>query len=91
MPDNPFDQEDVGEGDQRLAVAPFLGQVRASVPTGFKEAKNAGEKPDGNLKLKYAHGFRSFDTRNNLRYVTKDDIVFTTAGLGVVMNKPANT
>jgi len=49
-----------------------------------------GNKPEGNLKLKYAHGFRSFDTRGNLKYIDKDHIAFTTAALGVIMNKTSN-
>lgn len=49
------------------------------------------EKPNGNLKLKYAHGFRSFDTRNNLKYVSQNEIAFTTAALGVALNKSTNT
>jgi microtubule-associated protein-like 6 len=49
-----------------------------------------GNKPEGNLKLKYAHGFRSFDTRGNLKYIDKDHIAFTTAALGVIMNKTTN-
>lgn len=31
-----FDEEDAGEGDQKLCVDPFLGQVKASTPPGFK-------------------------------------------------------
>ena len=36
------------------------------------------------MELCWAHGFRSFDTRGNLRYDSNDNIVFTTAGVGVV-------
>lgn len=86
-----FEMEEVGGGDQRMAVLPFKGQVEKSKPTGFKPLPKAADKPDGNMKLLYAHGFRSFDTRNNLKYVTKDDVVFSTAALGVVLNKPTNT
>lgn len=43
--------------------------------------------PNANLTLKFAHGFRSFDTRGNLKYtLSPNHIVFTTAGLGVIMN-----
>jgi len=43
--------------------------------------------PKANLTLKFAHGFRSFDTRGNLKYTCEENkIVFTTAGLGVVMD-----
>jgi microtubule-associated protein-like 6 len=83
--------EEVGEGDQRLAVIPFKAEVEHSIPSGFKAAPNAGDKPNGNLKLKYAHGFRSFDTRGNLKYLNNDHIAFTTAALGVVMDKNENT
>jgi HELP motif len=81
----------MGEGDQALAVLPFKGEVLNSIPTGFKESKTAGDKPDANLKLRYAHGFRSFDTRGNLKYLSEKDIVFTTAALGVVLDKNQNT
>ena len=43
-----------------------------------------GKAPDNNLTLKWAHGFRSFDTRGNLRYAADGSVVFTTAGVGVV-------
>lgn len=49
--------------------------------------KDAADPPNGNLKLKYAHGFRSFDTRGNLKYTKSGEIAFTAAALGVIMNK----
>jgi hypothetical protein len=65
--------------------------VDKSTPSEYLNPKpTAGATPEGNLKLKYAHGFRSFDTRGNLKYVTQDDIAFTTAALGVILNKPLN-
>ena len=45
--------------------------------------------PNNTLTLKWAHGFRSFDTRGNLRYAADGSIVFTTAGVGVVYIKQA--
>jgi len=62
-----------------------------SIPNGFKITPTAGDKPNGNLKLKYAHGFRSFDTRGNLKYKNQNEVVFTTAALGVVLDKTTNT
>ena len=49
-----------------------------------------GKAPENNLTLKWAHGFRSFDTRGNLRYTKNGNIVFTTAGVGVVYDKNAH-
>jgi hypothetical protein len=46
--------------------------------------KNAGGAPEENLTLVRAHGFRSFDTRGNLKFTGQDKVLFTTAGLGVV-------
>ena len=91
--DDGFEVEDAGEGDQALSIKAFLGEVKASTPAQFKKAIPAslGEKPAGNLSIKYAHGFRSFDTRNNLKYIDNATIGYTTAGLGVIMNKNANT
>jgi len=39
-------------------------------PNNYKPSKTAGNAPDNNLKLKWAHGFRSFDTRGNLKYTS---------------------
>ena len=50
-----------------------------------------GKAPDNNLTLKWAHGFRSFDTRGNLRYNKAGNVVFTTAGVGVVYDKQADS
>jgi microtubule-associated protein-like 6 len=81
-----FESEEVGEGDQALAVKPFLGQVKASVPTGYKMPANAGEKPDQNLSLSYCHGYRCFDAVGTAAYNASNHIVFAAAALGVVMN-----
>lgn len=86
-----FEEAGVGEGDQRLAVDPFKGEVLNSFPSGYRISPNAGDKPNGNLKLKYAHGFRSFDTRGNLKYKNENEVVFTTAALGIVLDKQTNT
>jgi hypothetical protein len=86
-----FEEEGMGEGDQRLAVLPFKGEVDNSVPTGFKPTKDMANPPDGNLRLKYAHGFRSFDTRGNLKFIKSGEVAFTTAALGVILNKQKNT
>lgn len=86
-----FEEQEMGEGDQKLAVLPFLGEVKASVPSSFRLTPNAGDKPNANLKIKYAHGFRSFDTRGNLKYKNQNEVIFTTAALGIALDKQANT
>ena len=65
----------------------WRGQVDASTPDDFVFKRIMGKAPENTLTLKWAHGFRSFDTRGNLRYAADGSIVFTTAGVGVVYNK----
>ena len=39
-----FEEEIVGEGDQRLAVDPFKGEIHA--PSGFKSSPHDSEPPN---------------------------------------------
>jgi len=57
-----------------------------SYPSGHKKNRADGKEPESNLVLRWAHGFRSFDTYGNLKYTKTGDVVFTTAGLGVVQD-----
>ena len=59
----------------------------ASQPSLYKQPKDADLAPNGNLHLKWAHGFRSWDTRNNLKYTKSGEVAFTTAAVGVLLNK----
>jgi len=53
------------QGDQFMAVKPYLGAIVA--PAGYKKAPPAA--PTSSLHLDHIHGYRSFDTRNNLFYL----------------------
>jgi hypothetical protein len=37
------------------------------------------------------YGYRSYDTRDNLRYNSNGDVVYHTGGCGIVLNKAKNT
>lgn len=37
------------------------------------------------------YGYRSYDTRNNLRYNATGEVVYHTAACGIVLNKVKNT
>jgi hypothetical protein len=79
---------DLEEGDQAMATYPARAQIDRSLPDIYKKPnKGQGQAPAAQLELKWAHGFRSFDTRGNLAYSSDSNIVFTTAGVGVVYNK----
>jgi microtubule-associated protein-like 6 len=81
----------VAEGDQRLAVLPFKGQVDASWPTGFEKTIDGATEPHGNLTIDYVHGYRGFDMRDSVKYADdSNEIVYTAAGLGIVLKKDEN-
>ena len=82
--DNEFGEAALEEGDQRGCMDVWRGQVEASAPDGFVFKREMAKAPNNNLTLKWAHGFRSFDTRGNLKYAADGSVVFTTAGVGVV-------
>jgi len=82
---------EIEEGDQFMAVKPWVGVVNNSQPDGFKPNKRDGVAPDATLELEYVHGFRSHDCRNNLRYTANGKLAYITAGVGVVMDARSNT
>jgi microtubule-associated protein-like 6 len=91
LDDTPFLLESVGEGDQFMAVKPWEGVVRNSVPTGYKRKKGDDDPPDASLELEYVHGYRCHDVRDNLRYNADGKVVYHTAAIGVVLDPERNT
>lgn len=49
------------------------------------------KSPNLNLDIGYVYGYRSYDTRDNIRYNSQGQIVYHTAGCGIVLNKNKNT
>ena len=71
-----------------------MGELKASSPNFDQKTLNASKKPlkESLKKIKYVFGYRSFDTRMNIRYTKlKDNIVYTAAALGIVHNIKNNT
>ena len=81
-----FDEEFVEEGDQFMAVKPFKGEVEHSIPSWYKPSKKDNELPQGNLSLKYVHGYRCFDSYGSAKYGKKGEVIFIQAALGVVID-----
>jgi microtubule-associated protein-like 6 len=86
-----FEVEDVGGGDQFMAVKPWIGVIKNSVPSKYKPSPRDSEAPDATLQLEYIHGYRCHDARNNLRYTATGEIVFHAAAVGIVLNQKTNT
>ena len=70
-------------------MKPWISSVKE--PTSYyKDPPNQSKVPRIEIQLDYAHGYRSNDCRNNLRYLRNGFIVYHTASLGVVMDTVAN-
>jgi WD40 repeat protein len=72
-----------GGGDEWLANPAWIKTAEKMVP---KSCVPNPDAPDVNFQLEWVHGYRGFDSRNNLRYVTASGsaVAFNAAGLGVV-------
>jgi hypothetical protein len=77
-----FEEEEVGGGDQFMAVKPWEGAVRNSVPSSYKPSQADSDCPNSVLKLEYVHGIRVHDTRNNIFYNPEGCLVYHTAQVG---------
>jgi microtubule-associated protein-like 6 len=71
-------------GDESMAVKPYMGAIR--VPSGWVDQPGMGEPPENSLQLKWAYGYRGWDTRNNIGFADNGQIVYHVAGLGIAFN-----
>lgn len=74
-----------------MAVKPWIGVIKNSVPSKYKPSPRDSEAPDATLQLEYIHGYRCHDARNNLHYTATGEIVFHAAAVGIVLNQKTNT
>jgi len=78
-------------GDQFMAIKPWIGAVKASVPSDYKPSKDESLPPKSSLELEYVHGYRCHDSRNNLKFGPNGEIVYHTAAVGIVLDPKTNT
>jgi microtubule-associated protein-like 6 len=84
-----FSEVKVENGDQFMAIKPWLGAIKA--PSNFtKPALNQNKPPQVNLDLNYVFGYRAKDMRNNVRYLKNGNIVYNAAALGIVLDINTN-
>jgi microtubule-associated protein-like 6 len=85
-----FDVEEAGAGDERLAVQPWKGQIKA--PADYKRApKGANLAPNIELQLDWVHGYKGDNAKNNLQYMADQTLAYYIAGVGVVYNPATHT
>lgn len=80
------------QGDEHGAIKPWKGAIRE--PSDWKEPAGVtpGQAPDASLELKFVHGYRGWDCRDNLGFAdSEEEVVYHIAGLGVVLNTKKNT
>lgn len=82
-----FKSEDILQATEFSACKPWMGVVMNGVPSDYKPNKSDSNPPDAQLELEYIHGYRTHDTRNNLRYTSKNEIAYHTAAVGIIYNK----
>jgi microtubule-associated protein-like 6 len=83
--DDFFEVEDA-EGDQFMAVRPWIGQV--AEPDNHNEVNT--EQPDTTYTLQYVYGYRSEDSRQNVYFNNAGKVTYMTAALGVILDQDSN-
>lgn len=78
--DDFFGTEEGTEGQQFMAVKPWLGAIKEP----SKPPKNNPSAPSQQLEIEWAHGYRGFDSRNNVYINGRGHIVYPVAGMVVV-------
>lgn len=72
----------IPSGDVVKPVRPWLSSVIE--PTEFKFSNSS---TDVDLELQWIHGYRSHDTKNNVRYSASGCVVYHAATIGIIFNK----
>jgi WD40 repeat protein len=49
------------------------------------------DSPSQKLEIGYVYGYRSYDTRSNLKYNSEGNVVYHTAACGIILNKLKNS
>jgi microtubule-associated protein-like 6 len=88
----PTDEDDIrvedDGGEEFMAVKPWLGAIHA--PTGWKDPKDVNKPPQYTLELEFVHGYRGFDSRDNVYYTASGEVLYSAAGVGIVYNRRAH-
>lgn len=91
-----FLEEDYDMGDQAVnnnitRELNWLKSIEAPDWASDIEEKILNKKPNSNLKLDFVFGYRTRDTRNNLRYISENKIVYHCGFYGIVHDLTTNT
>ena len=74
-----------GEGDEFMAVKPWLGAIKEPIPAP-KIGAEGKKKPKKEYEIDWVYGYRSEEARMNLFFNNAGDAVYPTAALGIIYN-----
>jgi len=77
------------DAGSRLAFLPCASSIYA--PDDYVREPDILSAPLEAVQLEFAHGYRAHDARDNLHYAAFGDVVYSTAGLGIVYNREAHS
>jgi WD40 repeat protein len=82
-----FECMDAGQGEQFMAVRPYMGAIME--PDNHNP--NNAAAPDCSYELEYVYGYRCADSRQNVYFNNGGECVYMTAALGVILDHGSNT
>lgn len=85
--DDFWEAEEAGDGEQFLAVKPWIGQV--AEPDNHNPIDPS--PVDVDYQLEYVYGYRCADSKQNVHYNANGQAVYMTAALGVILDQKSNT
>ena len=77
-----FYEEKMESGREKAAVRPWLANI---LPPEHEIVENT-ELPKYSLKIDHVFGFRNDDTRQNVFFLSEDQIIYTTSSLAIIQN-----
>ena len=75
-------------GDQANSTPSWKGTIKYMSDQPVVKRSNP---PNQRLDMDYIYGYRSYDTRSNLRYNRNNEVVYHTAACGIILNKLKKT
>lgn len=81
--------KEIARVGEYLAKKPYALETEHSAPLGCKE-EDEGSLPEVNLVMRYVYGYRSFDTRNNVKWTKGNLVLYHTANIAVMLDPEKN-
>ena len=84
-----FQKVPPGEGDEAGAVKPWLGAIKC--PSKMEKKKISTKKPSEDFAMEFCYGYRTEETRMNLYWNNKEQLVYPAAAVGIIYDWESKT